>query len=103
MRISSSAYGYYCKPCIHETFWTMQMINLTVGWWGIVSMILTPVYVLTNFVHYIPALFMASEHPGPRSRSKAKKKPVRRRRERVYETDAVDDSDEEDPPPRRRK
>lgn len=63
LRFYSGTTGNLCKRCIHSTFWRYTAINLTLGWWGIISLILTPIFVIINLFYYIPCLTM--EPPGP--------------------------------------
>ncbi len=52
MRFHSSVQGELCKRCIHKTFWTMTLVNCTVGWWGVISFIVTPFFVVNNVARY---------------------------------------------------
>src|SRR5215470_18028960 len=40
MRFYRGCTGNLCKSCIHKTFWTYTAVNMTLGWWGIISLIL---------------------------------------------------------------
>lgn len=86
--------GHYCKSCIHSTFWTMQAINLTCGWWGLISLCLTPLFVISNTINYIPALFMKGRKRTPRlSPTKSIE---------IGQIDVIAESPETDPRERRR-
>ena len=63
MRMQASCQGDLCKRCIHRRFWSFTLVNLTLGWWGVISLIVTPVFVLNNLVRYIGCLGMPA--PGP--------------------------------------
>ncbi|HIA20671.1 MAG TPA: hypothetical protein EYN70_14860, partial [Planctomycetaceae bacterium] len=58
MRFSSCVDGQLCKSCLHKTFWTMTMVNLVFGWWGIISLIVTPFFILNNIWRYVANLGM---------------------------------------------
>ncbi len=63
MRMMYSAEGDFCKPCIHQTFWTYFAVNLTLGWWGIISLIINPFLILNNVFRYAFCLTMPSPDP----------------------------------------
>jgi hypothetical protein len=64
IRFSTSVEGNLCKNCIHSTFWTMTAVNFTLGWWGMISLILNPFFIINNTVRYLGCLGMESPHPG---------------------------------------
>jgi hypothetical protein len=64
MRFYRGCQGHLCKPCIHKTFWTYTAVNLTLGWWGIISLILTPFFLINNLVYYTMCLGMEPPPPG---------------------------------------
>ena len=63
MRLYNGTTGNLCKRCINSTFWKYTAINLTLGWWGIISLFLTPIFCIINLCYYIPCLGM--EPPAP--------------------------------------
>ena len=44
-----------CKTCVDKQFWDFQAKNLLFGPWGMISLILTPVYLVANTVAYTSA------------------------------------------------
>lgn len=48
MRFSRSVEGSMCKSCIHSTFWQFTLTTLLLGWWGVISFIVTPFFILNN-------------------------------------------------------
>jgi hypothetical protein len=44
-----------CKTCVTSQFWDFQAKNLLLGPWGMISLILTPVYLVANTVAYTSA------------------------------------------------
>jgi hypothetical protein len=61
MRQYAEKGGPMCKSCIHATFWGYSAINLTVGWWGLISALLTPFLQLGNMFHYTRSLLLPSK------------------------------------------
>ncbi len=58
MRFSQSVDGLLCKNCIHRNFWKMTLTTLVLGWWGIISLIVTPIFLLNNIFRYLFSLTM---------------------------------------------
>jgi hypothetical protein len=48
--------GNLCKSCIKKFFWEFEWKNLLFGPWGIISLIVTPVYLIWNFFTYLGAM-----------------------------------------------
>lgn len=67
MRFHTKFTGELCKRCIHHKFWSMTGITLAVGWLGLISIILAPIFVINNVVRYIGALAMPPVPPGART------------------------------------
>jgi len=64
MRFHSSAKGNLCKSCIHQQFWKRTMTTAGVGWFGTISLVITPIYIIMNTVNYLGALGMKRVPPG---------------------------------------
>jgi hypothetical protein len=79
LRLSKSIDGELCKPCVHKYFWEFTTINLLLGWWGIISFILTPFFILNNVVYYVSCLGMPSPGAAVRGGEAATAAPVERR------------------------
>jgi hypothetical protein len=47
--------GNLCKTCLSKKFWDFTMKNLLLGPWGVISLVMTPIYLITNTVSYISA------------------------------------------------
>ena len=47
--------GNMCKTCVTKKFWEYSGKNLLLGPWGIISLVLTPVYLVTNIIAYASA------------------------------------------------
>jgi len=48
--------GSLCKSCIKKVFWEYEWKNLLFGPWGIISLILTPIFFLWNLFTYLGAM-----------------------------------------------
>lgn len=48
--------GNLCKTCVKKNFWDFTAKNLVFGPWGMISLIVTPIYLVTNTVSYVSAL-----------------------------------------------
>jgi len=53
VRYHRSVKGHLCKSCIHRYFWKYTSTNLTLGWWGTISLVVTPIYTLNNIGRYL--------------------------------------------------
>lgn len=58
MRFHSGVEGELCKRCIHKHFWKMSLTTLFLGPWGIISLIVTPFFLLNNIFRYLFCLGM---------------------------------------------
>jgi hypothetical protein len=54
--------AFLCKRCISTIFWRYTPVTLLLGWWGILSVIITPLVVLNNLFTYIRSLFMPATY-----------------------------------------
>lgn len=48
--------GDLCRPCIRRYFRAYTITTLMIGWWGVVSLIVTPFILLNNIVGYLGAI-----------------------------------------------
>ncbi len=64
MRFSSSIEGHLCKSCIHKHFWKMTGTTFFLGWWGTISFIVTPFFLLNNAGRYAFCLGMPGVGSG---------------------------------------
>lgn len=58
MRRHYSLEGRFCKKCINKNFWDYTLTTLFGGWWGTISFIVTPFYLLNNIGRYLTTLGM---------------------------------------------
>lgn len=64
VRLPKSIEGNLCKSCIHKHFWGMTTTTFFLGWWGTISFILTPFFLLNNVGRYMFCLGMSAVPAG---------------------------------------
>lgn len=64
VRFSKSVEGHLCKGCVHKHFWSLTSTTFVLGWWGTISFIVTPFFLLNNMVRYAGCLAMPAVPPG---------------------------------------
>lgn len=64
VRFSRSVEGRLCKSCVHKHFWGMTATTLFLEWWGMISFIVTPFFLLNNVGRYLFCLGMAPVQSG---------------------------------------
>jgi hypothetical protein len=47
--------GSMCKTCLKQKYWEFQGKGLLLGPWGMISLIVTPIYLITNTVSFVSA------------------------------------------------
>ena len=67
VRFSKEVKGNLCKKCIHSHFWSMTLINLSIGWFGTISIVLAPIFSIINIVQYLSALGLERVPAGARA------------------------------------
>jgi hypothetical protein len=55
LRQTRSISGNMCKTCLGKNYWQFMGLNLLLGPWGMISLIITPIYFVTNTVSYFSA------------------------------------------------
>ena len=48
--------GDFCRACLGRAFWHHTLRNLTLGWWGLLSFVMTWAFLASNVVSYLRAL-----------------------------------------------
>jgi hypothetical protein len=56
MRRHRAVKGNLCKRCIHKTFWQFTLIDVTLGPWGMISLVVAPIFLVNNIVRYVSAI-----------------------------------------------
>lgn len=69
MRQAKSVEGALCKRCIDSHFWPFTITTLVVGWFGVISMIVAPIYIVINVYHFARTRSLPEAY-GARSSSK---------------------------------
>jgi hypothetical protein len=59
VRFSKELKGDLCAPCIRSTFWSCTLLTLVVGWWGMISFVVTPIFLIGNLVNLASASRLA--------------------------------------------
>ena len=49
--------GNFCRECIHKRFWEFAGKNVLLGPWGMISLVVTPLYLIQNTWTYGRALY----------------------------------------------
>ena len=57
--------GNLCQGCIKEIFRSTTLTTLAVGWWGMISMFITPCVLIHNVVRYLIVRESSSSAPSP--------------------------------------
>jgi hypothetical protein len=65
MRFRRRVRGNLCKQCINQHFWKMTGTTIAVGWLGVISLVIAPIFVINNVVRYIGCLKLPSSYDKP--------------------------------------
>lgn len=49
--------GNFCGECVESHFWSFTMKTAIFGWWGVISMIVSPFIIILNIINYLIAIF----------------------------------------------
>jgi hypothetical protein len=44
-----------CKTCLKQNFWRFQGLGLLLGPWGMISLVVTPIYLIANTAAFVSA------------------------------------------------
>jgi hypothetical protein len=53
LRFSKTVSGQLCRTCVDERFWSMTLITLFFGWWGVLSFFYTVIALPMNVISYV--------------------------------------------------
>ena len=67
MRSSKTVDGELCKDCIHQVFWKFTLVTLVFGWWGMISLIVTPLFLINNIARFVGTIGMKPHEIAPRA------------------------------------
>jgi len=65
MRFHKKLEGDFCKSCINQNFWKMTLTTLAVGWLGMISLVVAPIFIIANIVQYLGCLGLPSASATP--------------------------------------
>ena len=65
MRSSKTVDGELCKDCIDQVFWKFTLITLVFGWWGMISLIVTPLFLINNIARFVGTMGMKPHEIAP--------------------------------------
>jgi hypothetical protein len=60
----TSVAGQLCKSCINKHFWGKTTTTMLLGWWGLISFIITPFVLVNNVVRYMLCIGMVTPPTG---------------------------------------
>jgi hypothetical protein len=66
VRFHKAVEGDLCKACIHRYFWKFTATTFFLGWWGTISLFVTPFFLLNNVGRYLFCLGMKPVPPDAR-------------------------------------
>jgi len=49
--------GDLCKSCMNRAYWAFTGRNFVQGWWGTISLLITPVYFVMNTYSFVGARY----------------------------------------------
>jgi hypothetical protein len=58
MRTHRRVDGMLCKKCVNKHFWKMTLTTLFLGPWGVISLIVAPIFIINNLVRYLGVVGM---------------------------------------------
>ncbi len=64
MRFSKNVKGHLCKDCSSKYFWSFTGTTLFLGWWGVISFIVTLFIIPNNIIYYLGTLGLESSNPN---------------------------------------
>jgi hypothetical protein len=76
MRTSKSVKGELCKVCINKHFWEFTLITAVAGWWGMISLFLTPIFLANNVFRFCTTLGMKPDAPALPARASPSEHPT---------------------------
>ena len=66
LRFHRKIKGELCKSCVHKNFWKMTLVTLTVGWLGMISLVVAPIFIIMNIVNYLSCMSLQPVPPMAR-------------------------------------
>ncbi len=57
--------GNLCTTCVHKQFWKFEALDVVLGPWGMMSVVIAPIYFIQNIFSYTVALYKLSGAENP--------------------------------------
>lgn len=64
IRTTKNLKGNLCRACIGKVFQQYTLTTFFLGWWGVISLVMTPFILINNLYYYFSSLGLASAHVG---------------------------------------
>ncbi len=69
VRTHRSVSGQLCRACSTRFFWEFSLVTLTLGWWGLISFFLTPIFLINNLIQLVKTRSLPAAPPQWRTAS----------------------------------
>jgi hypothetical protein len=56
--------GPFCRGCMEHYFWRYTLVTGALGWWGIISFVLTPLMLVNNLIQWLLTLRATALRPA---------------------------------------
>lgn len=63
-RRTAKVSGYMCRRCLRAYFKSYTLTTLFLGWWGVISFLVTPVFLFNNLVQFSKSLNLPQPSPA---------------------------------------
>jgi hypothetical protein len=73
MRQARTWEGHFCRTCSKSFFWKASIHTFFLGWWGTISLVLTPIFLIGNIANVVRTLSMPKAEALNRSALAAKR------------------------------
>lgn len=64
MRTHRELHGELCQACISHYFWEFTLVSAVLGWWGLISCVLTALIIPNNIYHRLRSLNLGQQASG---------------------------------------
>lgn len=79
MRRQEWTEGRMCRSCLVRTYLRHTGLNLVLGWWGMISFVLTIVFLVGNTVHLVTGLFAIGSEQAKDTKAQSEREAERER------------------------
>jgi hypothetical protein len=60
IRFRKTVRGQLCRECASEVFRKFQLTNFFLGWWGVISLFMTPILITGNWIAWLRTRSLAA-------------------------------------------